>query len=147
MFIAFHCNQVVTALFIFVILFGNGLFKNFAPEHGAKLKSQLDDHLLRRGNVLPPIVVDAILSTSHLWEVAEPPLVMCADLAVTPFGCVDNSNITLKVWKIQLPIVTLTFYRSCVAPIIILLAVGRKVDVSASGLAWSAFLILYETPP
>lgn len=45
----------------------------------------LYNHILGRCNVLPPIIVDSILSACHTREVVEPPFVVSADLTATPF--------------------------------------------------------------
>ena len=42
----------------------------------AKNPYRLSSNVLRIDNILPPVIVDAIFPTSHVWEVFEPPLVV-----------------------------------------------------------------------
>lgn len=46
----------------------------------------LDDHFLRSRNVLPPVVMDPVFAPCHAWKMAEPPLVVGSDIAISPFS-------------------------------------------------------------
>ena len=63
----------------------------------------------------------------------QPPLLECAIIAVTPFGAIDAPRTAGEIRKSQ-PIVASTIDLRLIAPIVILSAVGRKVNESDSGL-------------
>jgi hypothetical protein len=46
----------------------------------------LHSHFIGIDNVLPPCIVDAVLSSRHARDVVQPSMVMQADVAAAPFG-------------------------------------------------------------
>ena len=114
------------------------LARNFIP---------LYDHLLRGHNILPPVVMDPVPAASHAREVIEPPLVVRANFSTTPFSRADDAYIPFKVGEVQLPVVALTFDRGGIVPFVILLAIGREMDVPARRFARCDFFVLREAFP
>ena len=88
-----------------------------------------------------------IPAAGNAREVVEPPFMVSADLAAAPFRGTDDTHIAFEVGEVQLPVVAFAFDRGEVVPFVILLAVGRKVNISAGGLARSDLLILHEALP
>ena len=81
--------------------------------------------------VFPPIVRDTVRAACHFGQMREPPLVMRTTVGIgtwrrIPGQAVDLLEHTLQLWKVE-PIVAATRHQARVAPIVILLAVRRKV--------------------
>ena len=67
-------------------------------------------------------------------EVAEPPQVMQADVAIAPVTAIYFALHVLKIWEVQ-PVVAAADDLAGVAPVVIAQAVGRKMHVAALGFA------------
>ena len=85
--------------------------------------------MIRIGDVLPPVVIDSVRRTFCFGEVFHPPDMMLADIAIAPFGGCDFAGDAFEIREVIEPVVTLARDGGGIAPVIISLAVGRKVDV------------------
>ena len=66
----------------------------------AKRHFVLYDHILWGSNVLPPIIVDAVLSASHPWKVVKPPFVMSTNLTSAPFIRIHCTDIPFEIGEV-----------------------------------------------
>lgn len=105
----------------------------------AKFKPILNDHILRGNNILPPVIVNSIFTARDPREMVEPPLMVRADITTAPLRRTDHPHIPFEIGEVQLPVITLAFYRGGISPIVILLAVRRKVDIAARGFSRAIF--------
>ena len=95
---------------------------------------------------MPPVISNAVGSPTDFWKVIEPPFVMGANIAIAPIFGVDSFGRAAKVGEL-IPVVAETIYDARIAPVIILVTVWGKVDVSTLRLARMAFVVANEFLP
>ena len=79
-------------------------------------------------------------------KVTEPPQMMLANVAVAPFRAIHWARRAAQIRKV-IPVVTAAGDFSRIAPVIIALAVGRKVDVADLGASGVSLVIARKTFP
>src|SRR5688500_18098324 len=85
-------------------------------------------HVIRVGDVLPPIVMNSILTTFCSGEMFHPPEVMSASITMAPFCSSDRAFEALKVGEVVEPVIRFAQHRGSIAPVIVTFAVWRKMD-------------------
>lgn len=86
--------------------------------------------MFRIHDVLPPVIVDPIPAAGGFREMPEPPFVMFASIAIAPFRRGDHASGAFEIGEVFQPVVTLTQHRTSIVPVIITLAVRRKMHVA-----------------
>jgi len=104
-------------------------------------------HIVGVGDILPPIVMDAVLATGHFGKVLKPPEVMKPDIAQAPFCGSDGACGTGKIRKVVQPIITCTVDGGGVVPIVVAVTVGGEVNIAQRGLARMRFFVADEPAP
>lgn len=79
-------------------------------------------------------------------QVAEPPEMVAADVAITPFGAGNFLRFAAKVGEV-VPGVAAAKYRARIAPVVVAETVGGKMDIAAFGLSGVGFFVAGETFP
>ena len=90
--------------------------------------------------------MDAVNATSNMGDMFHPPLMVQPSIAITPFAGVDLANISQKIGEIE-PVVAVAGNRARVAPIVVALAVGSKMDVANLCLPGILLVVAYEALP
>lgn len=98
------------------------------------------------GQIVPPMMIDPVLLTYGPRNVSEPPLVVFPHIPIAPLFAVHLSDNAFEIGKV-VPIVAVAEHISGVAPIIVLFAVGREMDIATIGLSRSDFVVKGEQIP
>ena len=77
----------------------------------------------------------------------EPPFMMFANIAVSPFCGGDGANLPFEVREVLQPVITFASNGARVIPIVVPLAVWRKVDIPHGCSAGRGLLIADEALP
>ena len=65
-----------------------------------------------------------------MGKMFEPPFVMRPHIAVAPFFTIDLSGDPFEIREV-VPVIAIAEHETFIAPIIILLAIGSKMDIAA----------------
>lgn len=98
-------------------------------------------------HILPPIMLDVVLASSHFGQMPEPPSVVFANIAITPLGRCHRTDLSFELGEVIEPVITLAQDRAGIIPIVIALAVGREVDVPHGSPPGCGLVIADEAPP
>src|SRR5262245_61707530 len=81
-------------------------------------------------NILPPVIADAKYDAWHMWQVLQPPEMMAAHIASAPLRAIDRAARPREIGEV-IPVVAKAIDWATAAPIVIALAAGREMHITA----------------
>lgn len=93
-------------------------------------KKELLDYAVWIDDIGPPVIVDAVGLARGARQVIEPPDMMGAHIAVAPILGIDLTGGSAQVGEV-VPIIAIAQHFAAIAPVVVALAVGRKVNIAA----------------
>ena len=91
-------------------------------------------YVVRIRNVIPPNIIYSVFDAVYFRHVIQPPFLIRAVIAATPFGAVHTASCAGQIRESQ-PIVASAIDLRLIGPIVILCAIRREVNESDSGFA------------
>src|SRR5215211_1465258 len=103
--------------------------------------------MVRIHHILPPIMLNPVFAPADLGQVVEPPFVMLANITISPLSRGDRPNRPSEIWEVLEPVITFAENCARIIPVIIPLAVWRKVDIPHCGSTWRRLLVADKALP